>query len=504
LQLLIGDKKNDWIIERYHGGTPLATRADHLVPQWNRYWFDPNIPSYSYDPAKAYEMLTDAGFSNTTGHWIAPNGEEMRHMYVLSPPELDFLFFSQVAAEALNSFFGVASEMHPTHPNKPYFEWECVGAGSLVVGYYNRDYDLFCCSIFFGGRDIEYLYDVLHPKADAEGSYNTAGLVCQPLDDYLWALKFGRNATTGEFIADVQELREIGYEVQWMLYNGTGGSEAACPYIPLMEYRYASLFCPNLKEWIDSSGYGAAPCGLEMPWTYVNISWKSPTHCRFVRWNPTAQVIALHPGTTDWYGDKYVLNRLFDSLLVVDPYTHKDVPWATTRWAMEAYVNESENVYNGMNVTFWLRRGICWHDGDPVTADDVVWNFDFINSIGKTGGFTSLSKVWKDYIKSENIGTYTLAVYLNTTGLWNVYDLSENALKFPKQIWQPYWGNKTAAEAFHPWETPHPTITGLTSLIGTGPYIFVEWNTTANYIHLHANRAGYPRTGLPGYWGTWS
>jgi ABC-type transport system substrate-binding protein len=51
-------------------------------------------------------------------------------------------------------------------------------------------------------------------------------------------------------------------------------------------------------------------------------------------------------------------------------------------------------------------------------------------------------------------------------------------------------GTVTYAEvlAFKPYATAHPTVQGLTCLIGTGPWIFKEWNTLTNTVRLVENK----------------
>lgn len=487
LHLLVGDKKEAWIRDIYG---IIFGRLDTVIPPANKFWFDSSVPAIPYDPKDAYRILNEAGFNNASGFWTSPNGQEMRQIYVMatgSPPTISLV---GRIVDSWNSFFGKMSD-----GKSQYFIRELYETGTATdIAFYNRDHDVYilCWGL---KRNPDYLYDFFHPNTDIEGGNNSPGLDSPLLNDLLWKLEFCRDPATGALLNQT-ELKTICKEAQWVLYYQT-------PYIPIFSTNYINAYRPGLAGWAESPGYGSAPYEIMMPWTYLNVHWKNQPLGGNVNWHLPGSLSTLNPGTAKWGYEKTVLNRIYDPLITVNPCTHEDLPWAATKWQMDPYLNESEGVYDGMKITFWLRGDIYWHDGDPVTADDVIWNFDFIKSIGNAGGFKELSSVWQDYIKSEKISSYCFAIYVNSTSFWKIYDYACNALKFPRQVWEPYWGNAEAADAFKPWENLHPNVPSLTCLIGTGPYIFVKWDKTLNYVQLHINRAEYPKAGFAGYWAAW-
>jgi peptide/nickel transport system substrate-binding protein len=72
--------------------------------------------------------------------------------------------------------------------------------------------------------------------------------------------------------------------------------------------------------------------------------------------------------STDLYSD-WVHSRVLEWLAFQDPNTLEYVPQLARDW------QESED---GMLITFELRRGVRFSDGEPFTADDVVYTYDFI------------------------------------------------------------------------------------------------------------------------------
>ena len=64
--------------------------------------------------------------------------------------------------------------------------------------------------------------------------------------------------------------------------------------------------------------------------------------------------------------DQVIGHVLFQNLLAYDDSLHYAPMLADTFWVAE----------DGMSATFRIREGVRWHDGVPVTADDVVWSFE--------------------------------------------------------------------------------------------------------------------------------
>ena len=71
----------------------------------------------------------------------------------------------------------------------------------------------------------------------------------------------------------------------------------------------------------------------------------------------------------DAWCERIVVHDVYEALLRRDPFTH----------ALEPELAESYEVSDdGLELTFHLRRGVSWHDGEPFTSDDVVFTFDTV------------------------------------------------------------------------------------------------------------------------------
>lgn len=64
-----------------------------------------------------------------------------------------------------------------------------------------------------------------------------------------------------------------------------------------------------------------------------------------------------------------VTSRIFEGLVALDRNTGEVLP----KLAREYEISE-----DGTEVTFYLRRGVQWHDGTEFTADDIVFTFDVV------------------------------------------------------------------------------------------------------------------------------
>ena len=70
--------------------------------------------------------------------------------------------------------------------------------------------------------------------------------------------------------------------------------------------------------------------------------------------------------TTSAIGDQVIGHVVFQNLIVYD----ENLDYAP------ALADSFGVADDGLSATFRIREGVRWHDGAPVTADDVVWSFD--------------------------------------------------------------------------------------------------------------------------------
>jgi peptide/nickel transport system substrate-binding protein len=115
---------------------------------------------------------------------------------------------------------------------------------------------------------------------------------------------------------------------------------------------------------------------------------------------------------------------------------------------------------DGKSATWKLKQGVTWHDGQPFTADDVVFTWEYARHPG-TAAVTSGS--YKDVIV-EKIDSHTVIVkFSQPTPFWADTFVGWAGCIIPRHLFGDYVGDKSR-------DAP----TNLKP-IGTGPYKFKEF-----------------------------
>jgi peptide/nickel transport system substrate-binding protein len=114
----------------------------------------------------------------------------------------------------------------------------------------------------------------------------------------------------------------------------------------------------------------------------------------------------------------------------------------------------------GTSVIWKLKQGVKWHDGQPFTADDCVFNWEYAADPA-TAAVTIGS--YKD-IKVSKVDDHTIRVeFAKPTPFWADAFVGQFGMLIPKHLFEPYKGAKSR-------EAP-----ANLAPVGTGPYTFVDF-----------------------------
>ena len=124
-----------------------------------------------------------------------------------------------------------------------------------------------------------------------------------------------------------------------------------------------------------------------------------------------------------------------------------------------------------MTITFYLRHGAKWHDGEEVTAEDVDFTYRYMID-PKTP--TAYAEPFRQVLRAEVVDRYTFRVtydkpYAPALLSWGIWIL-------PRHILEPAW--KAGVDLRTTRQNRFP--------IGSGPYRFGEWKTGEKIV-LEAN-----------------
>jgi peptide/nickel transport system substrate-binding protein len=115
---------------------------------------------------------------------------------------------------------------------------------------------------------------------------------------------------------------------------------------------------------------------------------------------------------------------------------------------------------DGKTVIWKLKKGVSWHDGQPFTADDCVFNWEYAVDPA-TAAVTS--GVFKE-CKCEKIDSHTIRLtFAKPTPFWATAFCAAEGMVIPKHLFGPYIGAKSR-------EAPNNL-----KPVGTGPYKFVDF-----------------------------
>jgi peptide/nickel transport system substrate-binding protein len=157
----------------------------------------------------------------------------------------------------------------------------------------------------------------------------------------------------------------------------------------------------------------------------------------------------------DYAGSSSIVN-LYDTLVFPNAKGGVD-PWLATAWSVSA---------DGLTYTFRLRRGVTFHDGNPLKATDVVFSYNRLKTIGR--GFAYLLTPNIAQVSATNAATvvfkFNSASALFLQSLVRLYVLEEALVTKNANAQGPYGTNGDYGTT---WLQTHDA--------GSGPYVVKEF-----------------------------
>lgn len=138
---------------------------------------------------------------------------------------------------------------------------------------------------------------------------------------------------------------------------------------------------------------------------------------------------------------------IYESMLVYNPANGETTPWLATDWEVEP---------DSTGITYTLREGVLWSDGEPLVAEDVVVSFDLQREL--RGGF--------DYIEEVTaVDDQTVRFDFSEPFSPALLDIGQQSIA-PAHVWS---------------EVEDPTTFANEDPVGTGPYTEVASFQTQSF-----------------------
>ncbi|MDO8125484.1 MAG: ABC transporter substrate-binding protein [Candidatus Hermodarchaeota archaeon] len=203
---------------------------------------------------------------------------------------------------------------------------------------------------------------------------------------------------------------------------------------------------------------------------------------------PTEYIMSLNEGldTTNSLRSnseytKTVFQLVYERLWTYSPYDWTPQPSLAYAWETEATV-ASGDIQEGEKYTFHLFENATWHDGTPVTADDVAFSV----SLGLQDPYNAEN--YQHVYKTNIVDNMTIEIFTNATGFFE-WTRATGFTVYPAHIW-------SLPSSIFSWV---PTVP---ELVGSGPYIFAAY-VQGQYVVLDRNPEWHfavsqpPRTPCP-------
>ncbi len=191
--------------------------------------------------------------------------------------------------------------------------------------------------------------------------------------------------------------------------------------------------------------------GLNSKWNFINIRPKGSQ--KMLRWGLPVAVRNLNPLKLLGLHEQNVINIIYDQLMAI-ALDGTVIPWAA----------REVKVVNDRTIDVTLRNGMTFHDGKPVTADDVKFSVDYLRK-WKAGMFVA---PLQDLESVEKTGTLSLRFNLREpSASFQGFALASVPI-LPKHVWEniPEKAGLKSPEDWADWKSV---------LLGSGPFKFEYW-----------------------------
>jgi peptide/nickel transport system substrate-binding protein len=189
--------------------------------------------------------------------------------------------------------------------------------------------------------------------------------------------------------------------------------------------------------------FGMAPAHAQKAADTVRVAYSDPISSTNGFWDPKPETAAVQ-------------RAVYSTLIDFDPETRTFKPDLATEWK-----RISPTV-----LEFKLRKGVTFHDGSPLTADDVVATFDWLldPATRLRFGFQYTMR----FAKAEKVDDYTVRITEKAPFADDLITIATNLTIFPKNVFAKFKGKEADFARQEP--------------VGTGPYKVASFSSSQGVV----------------------
>lgn len=201
-----------------------------------------------------------------------------------------------------------------------------------------------------------------------------------------------------------------------------------------------------------------------IPWTYFDAKPKGSR--KLIKTTTQYDIATLNPFATGEVQNASMLRWIYAPFVMRDKDLNP-VPWAAESW----------KIVDPQTVDVTIRVGMKFHDGKPVTIEDVKFTFDFFEK----WKFPSYARFTDNIEKVEVTGERTVRFHLKRPYAPFVTNILGYAFIAPKHIWEKI-GAEQGLKSPADWPNDQA--------IGYGPFKLAQWKKD-EYLRLSANKSWF-------------
>jgi peptide/nickel transport system substrate-binding protein len=290
----------------------------------------------------------------------------------------------------------------------------------------------------------ELIYNLFH-SSTAESGYNFVGYMNPEYDK----------------VAEAQRSETDENKRQALIKQSQDIIAQDQPYMLLVHP--TKVFAFDKTVWNPDSMVEQPGLGIKNFWSFVGAEPIGEQKDMIV--NSSDEMNAINPLYISGATDSWVTELIWDRMMRIGP-DGLPKPWAA----------ESYEWLDPTTIVLKLRPGMMWHDGQPVTVEDVVFSFEAPNM----GDESPMYKPFVQGITSiEATNDQTVKMTLDKPNAAFLTSTLAKINLIPKHIWEPIM-----AELVTKPENAEAYVEE--SRIGSGPFKYVDWALQQQVV-LEAN-----------------